>query len=364
MFDERRFIMLFDRLYNRLNNDFEIKNGMLLKYNGNGENVVIPKSVDRIGYNAFRGCSSLKSVTIPDGVESIGEYAFHFCNSLENITISKSVIDIGSYAFYGCSLLKSITVDSNNQSYSSDKGVLFDKHKTELLFYPSSKPDESYDIPHSVKCIERYSFEHCSSLKSITIPNSVTSIGHYAFYGCSQLKSITIPDSVTRVGVGSFGECPNLEMAEIKKLSEKLNNSKIYPKPYGYPELEFEGLKLYYYSKEVDFKNDVRNIVKPDDKSEFKRNDFKLELEITYEKRIFKNKFGKRALALYRSIPTFDSSDREWNSYDELYIMPDGDKLTAFIVGGGHHIGIIYKYTDVLCGNELTENILKSYGIL
>lgn len=45
--------------------DFRIKNGVLVKYVGNGGDVVIPDSVTAIGVKAFKGCSSLMSIRFP-----------------------------------------------------------------------------------------------------------------------------------------------------------------------------------------------------------------------------------------------------------------------------------------------------------
>ena len=50
------------------NNDFEVENGVLVKYTGAGGDVVIPDRVTGIGDRAFSQCKSLTSVTIPDGV--------------------------------------------------------------------------------------------------------------------------------------------------------------------------------------------------------------------------------------------------------------------------------------------------------
>lgn len=73
------------------NNDFEIENGVLVKYTGAGGDVVIPDGVTSIGDWAFSRYEGLTSVTIPDSVTSIGDWAFCECASLTNIAIPDSV---------------------------------------------------------------------------------------------------------------------------------------------------------------------------------------------------------------------------------------------------------------------------------
>ncbi len=91
--------------------DFEIEDGVLKKYVGNGGDVVIPSVVTSIGDYAFAGCYSLTSITIPDSVTKIGDYAFfNNCHSLTSITIPDSVTSIGSCAFLNCASLTSITI--------------------------------------------------------------------------------------------------------------------------------------------------------------------------------------------------------------------------------------------------------------
>ena len=93
--------------------DFEIINGILVKYKGAGGDVVIPGTVTVIGEKAFYECRSLTSVIIPNSVTSIGDHAFYYCSGLTGVTIPNSVTSIGEYAFSGCSGLTSVTIPNS-----------------------------------------------------------------------------------------------------------------------------------------------------------------------------------------------------------------------------------------------------------
>lgn len=140
----------------------------------------IPASVTSIGNAAFYKCIGLSSITIPSSVISIGNYTFFDCTNLTSVEIPSSINYIGSFAFMGCSGL--INVEGENLIYSSIDGVLFNKTKTELIQFPTSKIG-SYIVPKSVTSIESYAFYNCSKLTSLTIPSSVNSIGFRAFNG-------------------------------------------------------------------------------------------------------------------------------------------------------------------------------------
>jgi hypothetical protein len=155
-------------------------------------------------------------------------------------------------AFLGCTSLTAITVVADNNRYSSQDGVLFNKSKTVLIQYPGGKAGAytipsgvtsigsgafrycringvtiptsvssigeqafaesgltSINIPTSIIIIRNSTFDGCDSLVSVTLPNSVTGIGDYAFAE-SGLTSITIPPSVTGIGTFAFSECASL----------------------------------------------------------------------------------------------------------------------------------------------------------
>jgi hypothetical protein len=115
--------------------DFEMKDGVLVKYRGNAAEVVIPDGVTSIGYEAFYGCTGLVSVTIPPSVTSIGFCVFSGCTGLVSVTIPEGVtsIDVGAFAF--CTGLASVTIPD---SASIGEGA--------FTGCPSLKPEVRADI--------------------------------------------------------------------------------------------------------------------------------------------------------------------------------------------------------------------------
>ena len=176
-------------------------------------NVSIPNSVINIGNNAFDGCS-LTEIEIPDSVKNIGSLAFYGCDRLISVTIPSNVISIGAAPFFGCTNLMNIDVDSDNQYYSSQNGVLFDKNKTLLIEYPVGNVREAYSIPSTVEYIGFGAFDG-ASLISITIPEGVTILEDSAFAHCTNLINISIPSSVIFIGQGAFSGCLSLNRIEI-----------------------------------------------------------------------------------------------------------------------------------------------------
>ena len=70
-------------------------------------------------------------------------------------------------------------------------GVVFNKNKDTLLYYPRYKTGTSYTVPSSVKKIETCAFSNLY-LEKVTVPKTVTSIQYDAFEYTSSLKEIKV----------------------------------------------------------------------------------------------------------------------------------------------------------------------------
>lgn len=267
-------------------------------FGSNLSNVIIPNTVTSINEEAFFYCSNLKDVEIPNSVTEIDRNAFDFsiCNeenggyyigdcligadydfggsfsikegtrlvadealrgiySIESITVPSSVEVVGDCAFLQFnfeggdedefkSKLKSINVAQSNKDFCSVDGVMFNKDKTELLYYPCGKATTTYTVPSTVRKLGKVSFSsnqleslklpdnlkyigdsafEYSGLKNITIPENVEYLGKCAFER-SCLETIEIPSSITSIEEGCFENCRTLKSVSIKGNIKSLND--------------------------------------------------------------------------------------------------------------------------------------------
>ena len=155
----------------------------------NFTSVTIPRTVTRIGDNAFYGCiewydfwddysngnpveRGLLTVEIESGsqLKTIGESAFAGCYSLKEFKVPSSVESIGKNAFFDCACMDKLTFEEGSMLQS----------------------------------IGDCAFHWAANLTSVTLPEGLKSIGYQAFYNCSNLESLTIPGSVTSIGESAF----------------------------------------------------------------------------------------------------------------------------------------------------------------
>lgn len=131
--------------------DFVIFRGILKQYKGKAREVVVPKTVSKIGENAFKDCITVKNIILHDDIVRIDTCAFMKCTSLQRITIPDKVARIDWCVFWGCTSLKEVIIG---------KGV------TNIAFqaFTKCKSLEKLFIPETVCYIAPGAFEDCSSL--------------------------------------------------------------------------------------------------------------------------------------------------------------------------------------------------------
>ncbi len=161
--------------------NFVIENGVLVKYNGWQQYVLIPEEVTAIGDKAFYNNDRIIGVTMMDGVVSIGQEAFKDCDNLYFCQLSNSLETIGYGAFNSC----------NNLS--------------------------SAHLPDTVTSLGGYAYYDCSSLSSVNLSSSLEAINYYVFSNCTSLTSINIPDSVTKIDIQAFDNCTSLKDVTLSK---------------------------------------------------------------------------------------------------------------------------------------------------
>lgn len=153
------------------------------------ESVVLPSTLRKIGFWAFRRCEKLSSITIPEGVTKVEYNTFEMCNSLRSVTLPNSIVTIEESAFDHCSNLRSIELPSSVKEIGKKA---FCSSGLEVL--PNIQ---------GVKVINEQAFVGLN-LTLVRIPEGVKKIDINSFLGCSRLAQLTIPSSVDSIEKGAF----------------------------------------------------------------------------------------------------------------------------------------------------------------
>jgi hypothetical protein len=146
-----------------------------------GSNVVIPSSFIYEGKTYY--------------VEGIDDASFQGQDNVKTISIPKELSNVGSPWYWSlfAPQIEYIYVHPENKHYTDIDGVLYNKKKNNLLFYPPSKSAKTYVIPDGVEYLWNYCFNNNKYIVSITIPKSVVEVPYDAFNDCISLKEIKMP---------------------------------------------------------------------------------------------------------------------------------------------------------------------------
>ena len=160
--------------------------------------VVLPPTIQRIGYSAFDN-TKITSIVIPEGVSVLSYFVFEY-TPLQSLHIPASLTEMISNPVVGCENLTSITVAAGNPVYSSPQdcnAIIETATKTLIAGCMNTV------IPDGIETIGYNAFNGCINLHSIEIPSSVTVIQDAAF-AYTGLRTVVIPESVTTIGSMAF----------------------------------------------------------------------------------------------------------------------------------------------------------------
>lgn len=153
--------------------------------------ITIPEKVTKIGDYAFYGCELLPRVNLSEKVTSIGKYAF-YGSGISTMTLSPSITEIGECAFAGCKKLGNINVKKGNEYYVSVGGALYDKGKTVLMQYPTTRQNPKFVVEKTVTHIDSEAFAGITGVSEVVLPEGVVSMGADVFKGSKNIRRIVI----------------------------------------------------------------------------------------------------------------------------------------------------------------------------
>ena len=180
---------------------------------------------------AFSGCQNLTSVTLPEGLTTIDNNAFAYTRQLATIKLPESLTYLRGDAFYMsgisgevtipaaveniesafafevCANLQAIHVAEGNSVLSSDRGVVYNKQKTQLMYIPLGFVGD-YSILPGTESIGYFQYNEewknfdytsiitgCPKLTSLHIPASVNNIVNRSIRQNASLSSVTVDET-------------------------------------------------------------------------------------------------------------------------------------------------------------------------
>lgn len=152
----------------------------------------------------------VKKVVLKEGVTTLGNSAFCGFVHLSSLKLPKSLKKIGRDALTGTNL-KTVSVTKGSKYFSAKSGVLFNKKKTTLVYYPTQRKGASYTVPSSVTTIAATAFSGGEEwlgawnpyLQKLILPKKLKKIEARAF-AWSSIGTFRFPSGNPKIASGAF----------------------------------------------------------------------------------------------------------------------------------------------------------------
>lgn len=192
--------------------------------------IIIPESVDSIGYSVFEGCKKLEEIIIPRKINSIESCTFAGCSDLERVEFAyrtqENRIILHDKAFWRC---KKLSVIQGGERITHIGGKAFgccaSLHKLPFMsklrgieegaFLNCTGLTEADLSDCEIPVLPDQIFYNCDHLETVCLPERLRKIGKEAFFDCRHLLKIKIPDGVKKIGSYAFGNCISLRKLEL-----------------------------------------------------------------------------------------------------------------------------------------------------
>ena len=209
--------------------DFQIENGLLVKYRGEGGHVVVPDGVTAIRQNAFGEYGPISAITFPAGLRWVGEFAFNNCDALQEVHAPSLeawlAIDFQGFRANPLSNGARLFVSGEEVVHLQVPDGTCELGQRAFEGCPSL---QTATLPVGLRTIGKLAFCNCPNLRQVELPAGLEEIGYSAFRGCSLLASAEFPADLRRICAWSFAKCTSLISVELPAGLEEVERDAFY----------------------------------------------------------------------------------------------------------------------------------------
>ncbi|MCF0217633.1 MAG: leucine-rich repeat protein [Malacoplasma sp.] len=175
---------------------------------------------DDVIYNCFKTAvigvlNKIKTqrLELIEGLKSINRNSFWNCKGIQTIVLPESLEDIGYNPFVGCT---NIQFENKSPHFKVVDGVLYNQDLTKIICYPTNKAVGVINLLDSVITLERGAFSGCDKMTQLNLHN-VNVISKSCFTNCTNLKKLYCSDLITYIGEWAFAYCKSLKEVSVNK---------------------------------------------------------------------------------------------------------------------------------------------------
>ena len=145
--------------------------------------------LESVGSHSFEGCTALEALELPM-IKTIGERAFENANALTSLSLGKSLESIVSNPFQSSTSLTSLTLEEGCANYLATGGALISRADGVLRVLAGGV--QKVTLGEECKAIGNNAVFGCKALERLELPY-VKEIGTNAFVNCTKLAELYLP---------------------------------------------------------------------------------------------------------------------------------------------------------------------------